>query len=357
VHRSYLLFIICVLTSSCATVASPPIVMDYRENPAIDHTEIEYFNGEVRLAATLLLPRNVKPHASAVLIHGSGYSTRMNVWAGMMAQLFVDNGIAVVFPDKRASGSSGGDFRTSEFSDLAGDAIVGVRFLRDHPELGAPLENIGLIGLSQGGRIVPMVAAEYLDEIAFVIDVSGGATTGLESLRHERANTYREKNITGVWLERFTACDAIVDRMFLGERVWNEYMTCAGWFGDSPYTDFAARIYPTNSDDWRLSWFPKVVKHDPVPYWRRVDQPVFIVYGANDKNENVPVARSVELLEDIFADAGKRNYVIKVYDEAGHALWAPVIPPYRFNESFVSDLKGWLAHNYSGGKRFRLILQ
>jgi uncharacterized protein len=341
----YLLFIACLLISSCTTVAPAPIVMDYRENPAIERTEIEYFNGEVKLAATLLSPRNVKPHASAVLIHGSGYSTRMNVWAGMMAQLFVVNGVAVVFPDKRASGDSTGDFRTSELSDLAGDAMAGVQFLRDHPELGAPLERIGLIGLSQGGRIAPMAAAESPDEIAFIIDISGGATGGLESLRHERPNTYREKNITGVWLERFTACDAIVDRLFLNEDIWGEYIACAKWFDDSPYVDFAARIYPTDPDDWRLSWLPKIVKYDPTPYWRRVRQPVFIAYGVNDENENVPVARSVGLLEGAFAGPGKRNYVIKVYDGAGHALWAPNVPPYRFNEDFVSDLRGWLAHN------------
>ena len=343
-----LLIILAFATQSCASSAPAPvasIVMDYRKNPALERADIEYFNGEVKIAATLLVPRNVTPHASAVLIQGSGYSTRMNVWAGMMAQLLAVNGVAVVFPDKRASGESTGDFRTSEFSDLADDAMAGVRYLRDHPELGAPLENIGLIGLSQGGRVAPMAAATYPGEVGFVIDISGGATNGLESLRHERPNTYREKNITGAWLEMFTACDAIVDRLFVGEDAWNDYVACAAQFSDSPYAEFAARIYPTDATDWRLSWFPKVVKYDPAIYWRETRQSVFVAYGLDDENENVPVARSVDILEGVFAGAGKRNYVIKVYDDAGHALWAPEVPPYRFNKEFVSDLEHWLAIN------------
>ena len=188
----------------------------------------------------------------------------------------------------------------------------------------------------------PMAAASYPDEIAFIIDISGGATSGLESLRHERPNTYREKNITGVWLERFKACDAIVDRLLLKEDAWDDYVVCAGSFDQGPYADFAARIYPTDQNDWRLSWFPKIIKFDPAIYWRKVRQPAFIALGAEDENENVPVARSVAILEGVFADTGKRNYVLRVYSGAGHALWAQDVPPYRFNEDFVRNLERWL---------------
>lgn len=333
--------VVAGLWSGAAMAGS--VVADYRDNDGIVGTEIGYANGDVRLAATLLLPANRAARVSAVVIQGSGRSGRENVWAGMIAQILVANGVAVVFPDKRGAGASGGDLGTSAFLDLAGDAYAAVRYLRAHPELGAPVETIGLVGLSQGGHVAPVVAAQYPDEIGFVINVSGGATTGIEALRHERVNTYRELGIEGAWLARFNACDGIVDELLLGGGDLDAYLACAAGFAGGPYGDLAAAIYPMDPGDWRFNWFPQLARFDPLPYWRQVGQPVLIAYGADDEFENVPVARSVGLLEDAFAASGHTDHTIRVYPGVGHGLWrredgrTPV-----FDGAFLDDLEDWV---------------
>lgn len=318
------------------------VTMDYRANSLINRTDIQYLNGEVQIAATLLRPRKGPIRCSAVLIHGSGVSTRNNVWAGMIAQLLAVNGVAVVFPDKRASGESLGDFRSSDIFDLADDALAGVRHIRAHPELDAPVGQIGLIGLSQGGRVAPIVASRYPGEIAFVVNISGGVQTGIELLRHERPNTYREQGVSGAWLKRFMECDSIVDRLILGEQVWNDYLNCAKQFSQGPYSSLAAQVYPTDPDDWRFTWFSKLARFDPEPFWREVSQPTFIAYGANDEYENVPVATSVNRLRRMSKETGKRNFEIHVYDGTGHALWEAGASATRFDEAFVTDLSSWI---------------
>jgi len=338
--------VLCIFaTTGCvaaAPTASPQIVMDYRENDAIERSEISFTNGDVRLAATLLKPARKAAKATVVLIHGSGKSSRMNVWAGMIAQLFVMNDIAVVFPDKRGSGQSGGDLRAADFTDLANDALAAAAFVRTHPELGAPVNKIGLAGISQGGRIAPMIAAQHPDDIAFIVSISGGASPGYVSIRYERENTYREREVSLEWLLRFRACDAAVDQLMFKQITQSDYLPCTTLFSDGPYAEFASTIYPSDPDDWRLGFFPKVLEFNPIAYWEKTHQPVFVAFGARDELENVPVALSVDLLERAFRENGKTNYAIRVYPDVGHALWRQEGHEYLFDESFVTELSAWL---------------
>jgi pimeloyl-ACP methyl ester carboxylesterase len=332
------------LVAGCgeAPAAELVIVPDYRDNPAIETTDLSYANGDVTIAASLLVPQGAQPDKAVVLLPGSGFSSRDNRWAGMMAQLVANFGVAVLFPDKRGAGESTGGLATSEFTDLADDAIAGVRTLKQRAGSGPAWTRVGLIGLSQGGRVAPLAAVRAGDAVDFVINISGGATDGLESLRHERPNTYREMGIEDEWLRRFTRCDAIVDRILTTGEGREDYLDCVEEFGGGPYAEFAARVYPTDPGDWRLSWFTKVVAYAPMEYWPEVRQPVFVAYGKEDEYENVPVMRSTDLLRRAFERVDKENYRIEVYPGVGHALWQERDGHYEFHADFVADLGEWL---------------
>ena len=94
-------------------------------------TELTYMNGEIRLAGVLLTPIESGEYPAAVLLQGSGTSDRGNGWARLIAETLVSKGVAVLLTDKRGSGLSQGDWRTSSFDDLAKDGLAGIAALRD----------------------------------------------------------------------------------------------------------------------------------------------------------------------------------------------------------------------------------
>lgn len=139
--------------------------------------ELRYRSDSIALAGLLLLPPGGRPVPGAVIVQGSGPSDRTNAWARAIAEEFVCNGVAVLLTDKRGGGASGGDWRRASFEDLARDAVAGVRTLRGRREILA--DRVGLIGLSQGGWVVPLAAARS-GTVAFVVNISGAAVSFAE---------------------------------------------------------------------------------------------------------------------------------------------------------------------------------
>ena len=116
----------------------------------------------IKLAGTLSIPDGVGPFPAAVLISGSGPTTRDEDVTGhkvflVLADAFNRRGIAVLRYDKRGVGESAGNFGTATIADFASDAASALAFLRSRPEIVA--DHVGLVGHSEGGYVAPMVAA------------------------------------------------------------------------------------------------------------------------------------------------------------------------------------------------------
>ena len=142
-------------------------------------TNVTFNNASVTLSGSLYLPAGAGPHPAIVTVHGSGRQTRGSHKS--IADYFVMRGIAVLSYDKRGVGHSEGTYtgigpQNSEtaFGDLSGDALAGVAFLTDHQSINA--EQIGLLGVSQAGWIIPLAAAKSRD-VAFIVLFSGPTVT------------------------------------------------------------------------------------------------------------------------------------------------------------------------------------
>ncbi len=98
------------------------------------------------------------------------------------------------------------------------------------------------------------------------------------------------------------------------------------------------RPFPSSRDHWQWNWWHPVVDFDPLPLWRALDVPVLIVYGADDEQDNLPVAESVRLLESALV-AGERQSV-RVFDDSGHTLGDARTGWIR--EDFLRLLSDWL---------------
>ena len=99
-----------------------------------------------------------------------------------MVQHLQKNGIAVLLPDKRGSEKSEGDWKKSTLQDFAGDASSAIDFVKEQTMFRHSA--IGVLGHSQGGWIVPIVAAIDKD-VAFAACWSGPGVTVDEQILYQ----------------------------------------------------------------------------------------------------------------------------------------------------------------------------
>ncbi len=263
------------------------------EIPLSAYEEVAFTNEVegLRLAGLLFLPGGAGPFPGAVIIHGSGTSRRDSGWYLTLVSYLRGQGIAVLLPDKRGSEQSGGDWRTASFHDLAADALAAVRFVAEDGRIDA--SRVGVVGMSQGGHIVPLVANSAPEEVAFVVNVVGGAIPMHDQLVYEETHNLRQLGV----LPGLAHVMAIMTAAALRRGSQREFWDAIGNF-------------------------------DALPHWDALSADALVLYGALDTN--VPSAVSAARLRSL----GKPNVTVHVYEGSGHALEDP---PGRGNSIFRED--------------------
>ena len=245
------------------------------------YTEVEFRNEvqDLDLAGLFFIPDGEGPFPVAVIIHGSGTSNRENRWYLTLTKHLQDNGIAVLLPDKRGSEESMGNWRTASFEDLATDTLAAIEFIRSQ-EI-EPVSGVGIIGMSQGGWIAPIVARDA-DDLEFVVSMAGSAVTPNEQLLYEEDHNLRQAG----FLPGVSYVIALVSTQHIRHVRMPEIYDAVGDF-------------------------------DPTPLWGRMNIPALIILGRDDTN--VPSVESAARL-----DAVESDYLrIITYDGSGHAIQDP----------------------------------
>jgi dipeptidyl aminopeptidase/acylaminoacyl peptidase len=233
----------------------------------------------IDLAGMLFVPDGEPPFPTVVIIHGSGPSKRTSPWYLTYAGYLQQNGIAVLLPDKRGCEASSGDYRNASLEDLATDTLSAISYLKtEHPQL---VQSIGILGVSQGGIIAPIVASRTSD-VAFAINVVGGAVTMSDQFTFEENNNLREMGLLPGFSNAISYLTVFINRNI------------------------------TNRDFWSV-----VGNFDPIPYWEEVDVPALVLLGKKDAN--MPSAKSQARLNALSME----NILVVVYEESGHDLEAP----------------------------------
>jgi len=307
-------------------------------------TELTYMNGEIRLAGVLLSPIEAGEYPAAVILQGSGNSDRSNAWTRAVAEIFVSNGVAVLLTDKRGSGQSRGDWRTSSFDDLAKDGLAGIAALREVK--GIRENQLGFIGLSQGGHVAPLAAS--MGNVQFVVNFVGGAVPMKSMLFHELEQTYRQHGMDNAdveYLQRMTTLSFAYIETGDG---FEDYLAYRDTVTER-YGAMATESWPTSVDDPYWKFWKLIYDFDPIPYWREVvdvrNIPTFVAYGELDENDNVPVMASVQRFENELSGAA---LTLRVYPETGHSLMDEALMSkhqYKFVEGLLHDLDIWIDTN------------
>ena len=232
------------------------------------------------LGGLLFVPEGDGPFPAAVVIHGSGTSRRDNGWYLTLVKHLLDRGMVVLLPDKRGSEKSEGNWRTSGFEDLATDTRAAIGYLREQQSV--PISGIGVIGMSQGGWIAPLVASQESD-LAFLVSMVGSAVTPREQLLYEENHNLRQVG-------------------FL-----------PGISNLLAYVGSANVRYLAQAELYDL-----IVDYDPLPYWRDISVDTLALFGADDTN--VPTDESARRLTGL----SNPHIRVKIYKGSGHALESPV---------------------------------
>lgn len=185
--RLLLLILLVTIISCNKLVEQKKTTPNQEKTESIDSIKTENITFEsdgVKLAGTIYSPNN--PQSAVVIVHGSDQVPRMTKFAERLAK----NNILVLTYDKRGVGESGGVYAGPEVGTnnisvenlilLAKDASSAVNVINNKRK-DLP---IGLIGASQAGWIIPIVANEN-PLVEFMVLLSCPTITTLEQLRFQ----------------------------------------------------------------------------------------------------------------------------------------------------------------------------
>ena len=302
--------------------------------------EVRFRNGAAVLAGSLLIPRTPGKHPAVVFQHGSGPEGRFGsrFWADFLAR----RGIAALIYDKRGVGESTGDWRRSTFTDLADDAIAGIRLLATRSEIDP--RRIGIYGHSQGGFIAPLIVARA-PEVAFVIaGASPGGPAWQQDLyrvgravqQHQGFAPAEREQAMGVYKRFLEAARS-------GQGI-EEYAASVAGLKNEPWYQWLALPDP---GDWLWSYYRGTGNYDSLPYWEKVRVPVLLVYGKNDAL--VPAGESVAKIEEALRRAGNRDFAAMILPGAAHNF--NVDPPEgsgdwpRLSPGYPDLLAAWILYH------------
>jgi hypothetical protein len=273
--------------------------------------EVRFQSGGVTLAGTLRSPLMSGKHPALFLLQGSGDADREA--ESFYADHFARQGIATLVYDKRGTGDSGGDYREESFNDFAADALAGIHYLQS--QKGVDPKRVGLYGRSHGGIVAPL-AASLSKDVAFIINVSGA---GIPPYRQVTYQAEAQMRRDGFSETEIAEALAYINQKWEVARTGGE-----GWESLQAATQNArdkkwlARAQPAlKLEDIVPSWKLQM-GYNPMPALEKVRCPVLAVFGELDTL--TPVAETTANYRKGLRKVGNKDYTIKVFPNADHAL-------------------------------------
>jgi pimeloyl-ACP methyl ester carboxylesterase len=234
--------------------------------------DVQFSNGSVRLAGTLISPAASGKHPVIVLVHGSGAENRDYIlpWA----RFLIRRGIAVLGYDKRGVGGSTGDWNVASFDDLAGDVLAAFEYLKTRSDIDRSA--VGLLGISQAGWIMPLAATRAKD-LAFLISVSGAGVSPAETTIDQARNEMTARGMKPQIVADILGVMKLQYEFARTGRGWEDYAAAreklAARIGPPPDT------LPRTPDHPYWQFIRRSYFYDPSPTLRQLQLPVLAFFG------------------------------------------------------------------------------
>ena len=278
--------------------------------------EVQFRNGEVTLAATLVTPAAPGPHPAVVWIHGRGKSAR-NGFRGF-ARILAQRGIASLIYDKRGVGASTGDHDKSGMNDFAEDALAASKFLATRPDIDS--RQIGLHGNSAGGWVTAIVASRTKIPLAFIITNVGPADSVRDQQIHVAEYSMRQSGIDFTPAEYAAAAEhmGLVQTFAYTGKGWEALVASVA---KAKPTRWARFVDLPESETYEDIVWVRLNQYDPGPDLKKITVPFLALYGGSDYV--VPPEENAKKLERYLTEAGNRDFKIVTFPGADHGLTIP----------------------------------
>ena len=308
--------------------------------------DVRFSNGSIQLAGTLISPATRGRHPAIILVHGSGAQNREQMLP--FARFLVRHGIALLGYDKRGVGGSTGDWNTASFDDLAGDVVSAFEYLRTRRDIDPA--QIGLLGVSQAGWIMPL-AAVRVKELAFLISISGPGVPASETTIDQARN---EMTMTGMPPQMVEQIVELMKLQYEYARTgqgWEQYLFArerlAARLGAPPES------FPGSPDAPYWQFIKRIFFYDPAPTLRRLQVPTLALFGELDNN--VVAEKNKAAWDAALKAGGNRDYTLLILPKANHDQFeakigsnAEMASLRRFVPTYATTIQGWLAKRIRG---------
>lgn len=296
-------------------------------------------NGDVQLAATLDLPKGSGSHPIVLVLHVSGAGERDFPPYTHLVKTLPAQGIGVLRYDRRGSGASTGNFDIASFPDLAADARAVLDWARGLEKVDD--RRIILWGMSQGGWIAPLLAAEDTT-IAGIVIVSGAATTPAAQMIFSTRTALREAGYPDEVIERATLLRQEYDVYFAGKMKRDDIAELLANARSEPW--FPVTFLPEEppADVKQSKWYYQF-DFDPADAIAKVRAPVLLLFAERDPW--IPIEPSISIWRKqnptnltVSIVPGTNHFMAKTTDPGRDADAEPV------SEEYTEILIQWLKH-------------
>lgn len=290
-------------------------------NKGIDaKTGLPTEGGEAWLGGTLSYPKGFKTGMPVVLmVTGSGQQNRDEELMGhkpflVIADYLARHGIATLRYDDRGVGKSTGNMAMITLQSNMLDAEAGIDYLKSTKKFG----KIGVLGHSEGGIISYMLAAK--GKADFVVSLAGPVLPGDSVLLMQNRDLLTVSGLDKENVEKYATALSRVFKYRISEQKMR--------FGDKPET-----YVPMLTMDIALlpelrknlieavkmvdsPWLVSYLKYDPATDFRKINSPVMLIIGDNDKQVNATA--NIQAAENILPKAVKAKSLLKAYPTLNH---------------------------------------
>ena len=301
-----------------------------------DAEEVEYRNGDVKIAGTLTLPPGDGQVPAALLISGSGALNRDLELAGhkpflVLADHLTRLGIAVLRVDDRGVGGSTGSTWQSTSRAKANDVLAGVRFLRGHDRIHP--ERVGLIGISEGGLVAPLALNRVEPgTIAYAVLLAGPGVPGGDLLRQQLRRIAAANGAPAQMIEELAALqDRALEIIGSGmppqeaEAALREVVVeqlaaspeTAQLSGEALEAAVSAAVESNLSP-----WFRFFIRYDPRPALGGLAVPTLALFGGKDTQ--VDADQNQSAMEAALAASGNQDVAIRRLADMNHLFQTAV---------------------------------